>query len=240
MYIGISGDGGADVDSDRGGINQLYLPYAFRFDAFHMVRQPVAGYVGLQSGDEAFQDKGRLAGAGNSGYDREPSFGNVRFKRLDGVYRACGKVDAPIFKNLSGRNCLPYADIGLPGEVWAYLGRTVACDFLYCPCCNDISSCRTGSRAHFYQMICFGQDLRVMVHKYYGIAVGYQVFHHSGESDHIGGVQTYRRLVQHIEDACGPVSYCTGQLHPLPFSGGERGCCAVEAKISDTEIQQAA
>ena len=45
-------------------------------------------------------------------------------------------------------------------------------------------------------------------------------------------------LVQHIEDAGGPVAHSPGQLHSLPFPGGKSGRGAVKSQVSQPQVQK--
>ena len=53
-------------------------------------------------------------------------------------------------------------------------------------------------------------------------------------------MQTDGGLVENVEDSGRPVADCARELHPLPFSRGERGGGAVECQIPESEIKQAA
>ena len=76
------------------------------------------------------------------------------------------------------------------------------------------------------------QDLRVVIDEQHGVAVGHEVVHHAVESHDVGGVQPDGRLVEDVEHAGGAVADGAGELHPLPFAGGEGGGRAVEGEVS--------
>ena len=78
-----------------------------------------------------------------------------------------------------------------------------------------------------------------MVHKDHGVAIRDQIPHDAGQSYDVGRVQTDGWLIQHVQNAGCPVAYSAGQLHPLPFAGGEGGGCTVQSQIAESQIEEA-
>ena len=58
---------------------------------------------GVQAGNQAFQHKGGLAGAGNPGHHSQPPLGNFDVQRLYGVDGIGGKLNAPQREQLALR-----------------------------------------------------------------------------------------------------------------------------------------
>ena len=77
-----------------------------------------------------------------------------------------------------------------------------------------------------------------MIHEDDGVAVRDQVMHDACESDDVGGVKPDGGLVQYVQDSCGAVAHCAGELHPLAFSGGQGGGGAVQRQIPESQIQE--
>ena len=82
------------------------------------------------------------------------------------------------------------------------------------------------------------QDLGVMVNNYDGVSVCQQVVHDPCKALEVKRMETDRRFIKDIEYTCGTVPYCPGQLHPLPFSCGQRGPRPVKGKVSQTQVHQ--
>ena len=83
-----------------------------------------------------------------------------------------------------------------------------------------------------------GQYLRIVVHDHHCIAVRRQVIHDTGQPLQVVGMKADGGLIQHIEDAGGPVADRPGQLYALAFSRGQRGGCAVQGQIAQAQIYQ--
>ena len=94
MNIRVGCDGGADVDPDRSGVNELDLPDAFRVDSPHVRGQTSVGDFRFKRGNEALQNERGFTRTGNACDDGQPPFGNVCFQRLNGVDRSGGEVNA--------------------------------------------------------------------------------------------------------------------------------------------------
>ena len=103
MHIGIGGHGGAHIDANGCGIDQLDLGDAVRHNRAYMLRQLLAVDGGVQAGNQAFQHKGGLARAGNPGHHSQPPLGNFDVQRLYGVDGVGGKLNAPQREQLALR-----------------------------------------------------------------------------------------------------------------------------------------
>ena len=123
--VGVGGHGGADIEADGGGVDELHPPDAIRLHRQDVVRQPAPGDVGLQTGDQALQDQGRLPGPGHPGDHGEPPLGDVRLQGLHCVDGPGGQVDAPILEQLFLAASLPYPDLGLSRQEGPDLGGGV-------------------------------------------------------------------------------------------------------------------
>ena len=83
--IGVGRHGRADVNADRRSVYELDLTYAIGLDRLHVIRQITSSYPGLKRRDKAFQHHRGLAGTGDPGYDRQPSFRDLYGQRSDSV-----------------------------------------------------------------------------------------------------------------------------------------------------------
>ena len=77
-----------------------------------------------------------------------------------------------------------------------------------------------------------------MVHKDHGVAVRDQILHDTGQPCDIGWMQADGRLIQHVQDAGCPVADSAGELHSLPFAGGECGGCPVQGQIAQPQVEE--
>ena len=155
MHIGIGGHGGAHIDANGCGIDQLDLGDAVRHNRAYMLRQLLAVDGGVQAGNQAFQHKGGLAGAGNPGHHSQPPLGNFDVQRLYGVDGVGGKLNAPQREQLAlrglGSQALRFARQERPnaGSSVCFNGRDAALG-------NHLAAARTGLRPHLNQPIGFG------------------------------------------------------------------------------------
>ena len=114
----------------------------------------------------------------------------------------------------------------------------VSCDIGNTSLRNDMAAPGAGIRPHFDEPVRLRENLRLVIDQYHGISVGDQITHHAGQPDDVGRMQPDRRFIQHIQDARGTVADGTGQLHPLPFTGGKRLGSPVQRQIAQPQIQQ--
>ena len=77
-----------------------------------------------------------------------------------------------------------------------------------------------------------------MIDHHHRVAVSQQVAHNAEQAVDVGGVQADGGLVQHVEHAGGAIAHGTRQLHALAFAGGQRGACAIERQIAQSQIKQ--
>ena len=96
MHIGVGGDRGADIDADGSGVDQFDMFDAVRLDGEYMLRKFFPLNLRVQAGYQAFQDQGRLAGTGYSGYHGQFPFGNPDFQWFYCVNGAGGEPDDPV------------------------------------------------------------------------------------------------------------------------------------------------
>lgn len=155
MHIGIGGHGVAHIDANGCGIDQLDLGDAVRHNRAYMLRQLLAVDGGVQAGNQAFQHKGGLAGAGNPGHHSQPPLGNFDVQRLYGVDSVGGKLNAPQREQLAlrglGSQALRFARQERPnaGSRVCFNSRDAALG-------NHLAAARTGLRPHLNQPIGFG------------------------------------------------------------------------------------
>ena len=147
-------------------------------------------------------------------------------------------MDFPAGKYFGEICLLSYRLLGFPSEERSDHGSGISGKFRYGSLCDHFAAVDAGSGTHLDDPVCFGEYLGVVVNQQDGIAVRDQVVHHAGQPDNIRRMQPDGRLVQHIEDACSPVAHCPCKLHPLPFSGGQRGGGPVQRQISQSQIKQ--
>ena len=98
MHVGVGGHGGAHVDADGGGVNQLYLGNPVRIDFFNVGGQFFFFYGGIERRDQAFQHQSGFAGAGYAGDHGEPPFGNGYVQGMHGVDGPGFQIDGAVFK----------------------------------------------------------------------------------------------------------------------------------------------
>ena len=192
--------------------------------------------AGLQSGNQALQDHGRLPGTGHARHDGQTAFWESDFQRFHGMDGPRGHPDDAEVEEI-----LP------PGSRFqaAFQERTdpggrVGFQLPDRPLRDDVPALRPCPGDKFDHPVRVGQDLGVMVHLHHRVAVGDQVVHHARESFQIGRMQADRRFVQHIEDACRAVADRPCQLYPLTLSRREGGCGTVQRQVRQAQIHQAA
>ena len=76
-----------------------------------------------------------------------------------------------------------------------------------------------------------------MIDHHHRVAVGQQVAHDTQQAVDVGGVQADGGLVQHVEHAGGAIAHGARQLHALAFAGGQRGACAIERQIAQSQLK---
>ena len=129
-------------------------------------------------------------------------------------------------------------DSGRAGEKWADHGLFIFKNLFYRSFCDHMSAVSAGARTHLNDPVGFRENLGIVVHKDHGVAVRDQIPHDSGQSHDVGGVQTDGGLIQHVQNARCPVTHSAGQLHPLPFAGGEGGGGTVQGQIAESQIKE--
>ena len=201
--------------------------YAICVNAADMLRQRSAAELCFQRGNKAFQHHCRLAGAGHAGDNGETSLWNVYLQRLDGVNLRGGKVNRSVCEQFFPCDAVPQLRFSFAGEEHADLRGRIFFNGRDASLSDDMAAVGSCLRPHLYDPVRLLQNLRIVIHKDDGVAVGYQIVHYAGETDDVRGMQTDGRLVQYIEDAGRAVADGACQLHPLTFAGGERGCGAV-------------
>ena len=237
--VGVGGDGGPDVDPDGGGVDQLDLGDAGGLQRADVVRQGPAGGHRLHRGDQAFQHHGGLARARHPRHHRQPPLGKARFQRVDGVDGPGGKDDGAFCKQGVRGNSRP-PHVRLPGQERPDLGPGVLLDVGHRPFGDDLPAAGAGLGAHLHQPVGLLEDLGVVVHQQHRVAVRHKVLHDAGQPHDVGRVQPDGRLVQHIEDAGGPVADGAGQLHPLALPRREGGGRPVQREVGQAQVHQAA
>ena len=203
-----------------------------------MLRQPAPLNGRLQRRDKAFEDQRGLARAGHASDDAQPPLGKFHFQRVYGVDGPGGKAQPPEVKQRLFARQLPRSGGSRLAEEGADPGIGVGGQLRHRSLRDDMPAGRARARAHFHQMVGFGEYLRVVIDQQHGIAVGHQIAHHAREADDVGGMQADGRLVQHVEHAGCAVAHSAGKLHPLPLAGGERGGGAVKGEIAKPQIHQ--
>ena len=116
MYIGIGGDGGADVDADRSGVDELYLPDPVCFYGTDMFRQFSATEGCLKGRDQTLQDQGGLARAGYTGHDSQTPLRNIHLQRTDCMDRTGGEMDPSERKHFFRRCLRTFMNSGGTGQ----------------------------------------------------------------------------------------------------------------------------
>ena len=238
VHAGVGGHGGADVDADGRGVDQLDLGNAGRADRLHVLRQRLAAQRGLQPGNQALEDQRGLARAGHAGDGGQPALGEPQGEGLHGVNWPGGHFDRAQVKQV--RRVGPRPGLHLPRarKKAADLGARVGGDLRDRALGDDVSALRAGGGAHFDEPVRVLEDLGIVIDQHDRVAVGDQVAHHAAQALDVRGMQADGRLVEHVEHAGGAVAHRAGQLHPLPFTGGEGGSLALERQVPQAQLQQ--
>ena len=79
-----------------------------------------------------------------------------------------------------------------------------------------------------------------MIDNNHGVAVIHQIAHYAHQAVDIGRMQADRRLVQHIQHTRRSVAHHAGKLHALALTRRQRGTGAVERKVIEAQVDQAA
>lgn len=116
-------------------------------------------------------------------------------------------MDPPVVEQFCGRRPLPHVHTGSSVKERAYLRCRITPYILQCTFGYYTPALGSGPGPHLYHPVRLLEYLSIVVHEHYRVAVRYQVLHHPGETPDIGRMQTYRRLVQHIQDTGGTVAY---------------------------------
>ena len=162
---------------------------------------------------------------------------NVRFQGAHGMEPVRGQADGAQGKDFAFRR--PRAGGGrLPGKERPDHGSGVPGDLPDGAFRDHPAARGPRPRPHFDQPVRFPEDLRVVVHQEDGVAVRFQVPHDPCQAFDVGRVQADGRLVQHVEDAGGPVPYRSGQLHPLALAGRQGGGSAVQRQVGKAQVQE--
>ena len=224
VNAGVGGHGGAHIDADRGGVDELDMRDPLGADIPNVRWQSSAADVRLQCGDQAFQHHGGFAGTGHAGHHRQPPFRNVHLQRLHRVDRRGGQMDHAVGKHRFGISARAQAGIRFAGQERPDLGGRVVLDSGNRALGKDVPALGSRLRPHLHDPIRLFQDLGIVIHQNHRVAVGDQIVHHTSQPHNVGGMQPDARLVQHIQHAGGAVAHRARQLHPLPFAGGQGGC----------------
>ena len=67
----------------------------------------------------------------------------------------------------------------LSGKERADLRSRICFYLCYRSLCNYMATAGTCLRSHFHKPVCFLQNLRIVIHKDYGVTVRHQVMHHT-------------------------------------------------------------
>ena len=151
----VGGDRRADIDADGRGVDELDMRNTVGFDCADMRGQGAAADACLQSGNEALEHHGGLAGAGHTGDDGQPSLRDLDLQRLDGMDLRRGQMHGPICKHSFLRRPGPQLRLGFSGEEGTDLGRGVFLDRRDRPLRDDVSALRARFRTHLYDPVGF-------------------------------------------------------------------------------------
>ena len=186
----IGGDSRADVDADRRSINELYVLNPLSVNGTDMLRQRLAVNRRSQRRYKAFQNHCGFTGTGYTGDNRQPALRNIYLQWLNGMYRCSSKMNGTVSKQLLLLSAAFPLCRCLSGKERADLRSRICFNLRYRSLRNYMATAGACLRSHFHKPVCFLQNLRIVVHKDYRVAVCHQVMHYAGQSHDIGRMQT--------------------------------------------------
>ena len=218
MHVRVSRNGGADIDADRGRVDQLNVPYSFRLNGPDVLRHLFPAAEGIQRRDKTFQDQRRLARSRYPGNYSESGLRNAHRERLDRVDPVCLHPDFAVRESTRPRAAPDR--LLLPGKVPADDGYLVSFNFFQGSFRNDHPAFCSRFRSHLDKPVGILKDLCIMIDQQNGVSVSHKVMHDAAQADDICRMQPDGRFIQHIQDAGRSVAHRAGKLHSLSLSGG--------------------
>ena len=154
MDTGVGCHGGADIDADGGGIDELHMGDSLGLHPPDVGGQGAAVNVSFQGGDQALQHHGGLAGAGNPGDHGQPPLGDLHVQRLYGMDLVGGKKNGALVKEPVFGGAVPEPGFGGSGEEGADLGDGVFFNGGNAALGDDMAALGSGLRPHFNDPVC--------------------------------------------------------------------------------------
>ena len=182
MHIGISGNSGADIYSDRCCIYELDVADALRCNVFYMPRHRFSLSQNLQGRHKTFKHKRGLSRTRYSRNNCEPSLWYIGFKGLYRVYLRCGKMYPANIKHFAAFRLRANYRLCLSRNKRPYLRLFVFTDIFKRSLGDDISAVFACLWPHFYKPVRFFKYLGVMIYQQNGISVSYKVVHNTVKS----------------------------------------------------------
>ena len=236
---GIGGHGGADVDADRGGVDDVDAVDPLGVDLTHMIGSRTL-VCGLERGDEAVEDEGGLARSGHSRDDGQPLPGDLRVEGVDRVERCGAQPDPTVFEGRRGGRGSAHEGFGASGEVGADAGFAAAVEVGDGAGGHDRAAVAAGPGTDLDEVIGFAEDERIVVDHDDGVALVEEVGDDTLQAFDIRGVEPDRGFVEDVEDSGGLVANRAGELDALAFTGRQRGPGPVESEVPEAEVEQPA
>ena len=227
MDVGISRHRRAHVGADGRSVNQICAGNALGIDPTHVPRQALAGCLRLECRDKRLEHQRRLARARNARHRDKAAARDIDFERLDGMDGIGRHADVALVEHFVVSHLWAQA-LGLCAQKRSDAAAPRLLDLVYCTGSDHVTAACSGDGAHIDQIVGFRQYARIVVDNDHGVAVAYQVAHHTNQAVDICRMQANRGLVQHIKHACRSVAHHAGELHALALTRGERGTGAVE------------
>ena len=190
-----------------------------------MLRHPLTVTDCFQCGNQTFQHQCCFPGTGYPGDHGQPVLRNIYHQRLHRMDRPGFHVDDSIGK-ISFVFCLFPGSL-CTGQIWPDDRIWIFFDVTDRTLGDHGSAVRSGPAPHFYQPICFLQDLCIVIYQKDGITIPDKIMHHTIQTDNISRMQTDGGLVQNIQNARCTVSHGPCKLHTLPLPSRKCGRCPV-------------
>ena len=183
-------DSRTDINSDRRSINELNVLNPLSVNGTDMLRQRLAVNRHSQRRYKAFQNHCGFTGTRYAGNNCQPALRNIYLQRLNGMNLRGSKMNVAVSKQLLLLSAAFPLCRCLSGKERADLRSRICFYLRYCSLRNYMTATGTCLRSHFHKPVCLLQNLRIMVHKDYRVAVCHQVMHYAGQSHDIGRMQT--------------------------------------------------
>jgi hypothetical protein len=102
---------------------------------------------------------------------------------------------------------------------------------------DHATALRAGAGTEFDDPVGRADEIPLVLDHDHGIAVPGERGDHLAQPGDVAGVQSDRRLVQHLKNAGGAGAHGGGELDPLPLAGRQRGAGTVEREVAQADVE---